>query len=97
MDTPNDGILLLRSFFHTNKLLVTKPNALADIIVANAYDFQKPKRIRNFLRHVSGYGLIIVEGESHKFQWKHPNANFQLSSCQRSISNDVDEGARLGR
>ena len=71
MDTPNDGILLLRSFFHRNRLLVTKPNALADILVVNAYDFQKPQRIRNFLRHVLGDGLIIVEGESHKFQRKH--------------------------
>src|SRR5215469_11919433 len=71
MDTPNNGILLLRSFFHTNRLLLTKPNALADILVANAYDFQKPKRIRNFFRHVLGDGLIVVEGESHKFQRKH--------------------------
>ena len=50
---------------------MTKPNALADILVVNAYDFQKPKRIRNFLRHILGDGLIIVEGESHKFQRKH--------------------------
>lgn len=71
IETPNDGILLLRSFFHRNRLLVTKPNALADILVANAYDFQKPLRIRNFLRHVLGDGLIIVEGEPHKFQRKH--------------------------
>lgn len=79
MDTPNDGILLLRSFFHRNRLLVTKPNSLADILVANAYDFQKPKRIRNFLRHVLGDGLIIIEGEPHKFQRKHlmPAFNFR--------------------
>ena len=71
MATPNNGILLLRSFFHQNRLLVTKPNALADILVTNAYDFQKPKRVRNFLRHILGDGLIMAEGESHRFQRKH--------------------------
>ncbi len=71
IDTPNNGILLLRSFFHQNRLLVTKPNALADILVTNAYDFHKPKRIRKFLRHVLGDGLIMAEGESHRFQRKH--------------------------
>jgi len=69
--TPNDGILLLRGVFARNRLLITKPNALADVLVNNAYDFKKPRPIRDFLRHVLGNGLIIVEGDVHKFQRKH--------------------------
>jgi cytochrome P450 len=76
--TPNDGVLLLRSFFHRNRLLLTKPKALADVLVAHPYDFEKPARIRNFLRNVLGDGLIIVEGDTHKFQRKHLMPSFSF-------------------
>lgn len=70
-DTDNDGVLLLRSPFHRNRLLLTNPRSLADVLVHNTYDFEKPKQIRGFLRHVLGDGLIVSEGEIHKFQRKH--------------------------
>lgn len=76
--TPNDGLLLLRSPFNKSRLLVTKPRALADLLVTNAYDFVKPKRIRDFLRKVLGDGLIIVEGDVHKFQRKHAMPAFSF-------------------
>jgi cytochrome P450 len=62
---------LLRTPFHNNRLLISNPKALADILVHNAYDFEKPKAIRDFLRRVLGDGLIIVEGDEHKFQRRH--------------------------
>jgi cytochrome P450 len=71
MDSPNDGVLLLRSPLHTNRILITNPKALADVLVANPYDFQKPKKIRAFLRKVLGDGLIMVEGDQHRFQRKN--------------------------
>jgi cytochrome P450 len=40
---------------------------LADLLVHRAYDFVKPPKISGFLRHVLGDGLIVVEGEQHKF------------------------------
>ena len=69
--TPNDGVILLRSPFQKGWLLITKPKALSDLLLTNAYDFVKPKKIRDFLRNVLGDGLIIVEGDVHKFQRKH--------------------------
>jgi cytochrome P450 len=62
---------LLRISFHRNRLLFTNSNALADALVRNAYDFEKPREIRNFLSKILGDGLIVVEGDEHKFQRKH--------------------------
>lgn len=70
-DADDDGVLLLRSPLHPNRLLVTNPRALADLLLHNAYDFEKPKGVRAFLRNVLGDGLIIIEGDEHKFQRKH--------------------------
>jgi cytochrome P450 len=76
--TPSDGLLLLRSPFMTSRLLVTKPRALADLLAANAYDFVKPKPIRDFLRKVLGDGLIVIEGDAHRFQRKHTMPAFSF-------------------
>ena len=76
--TPNDGLILLRSPFHKSRLLVTKPKALSDLLVTHAYDFVKPKKIANFLRKVLGDGLILVEGDVHKFQRKRAMPAFSF-------------------
>jgi hypothetical protein len=69
--TENNGLILLRTPFHRNRLLLTNPKAFADVLVNNAYDFEKPTLIRNFLRKILGDGLIVVEGDEHKFQRKN--------------------------
>lgn len=69
--TENDGVILLGGPFHKNRLALTNPRALADVLVHNTYDFEKPRQVRNFLRKVLGDGLIITEGDDHKFQRKH--------------------------
>ena len=70
-DVPNDGLIHFRGFFYQDRLIVTDPKALAEVLVTRTYDFEKPSRVRNFLRTVIGDGLIIVEGDEHKFQRKH--------------------------
>ncbi|KAF4549281.1 Cytochrome P450-like protein 36 [Elsinoe fawcettii] len=71
-----EGVLLLRSALGNDALIATGPKALQEILVTNTYDWEKPGRVRNFLRHVLGDGLIIVEGEQHKFQRKHVKPAF---------------------
>ncbi|KAF2089548.1 putative P450 monooxygenase [Saccharata proteae CBS 121410] len=70
-EVPNDGLIRFRTFFNVDRLIVTDPKAIADILVKNTYDFEKPKRARGFLRRILGDGLIIVEGDEHKFQRKN--------------------------
>ncbi|KAJ4252506.1 hypothetical protein NW762_011107 [Fusarium torreyae] len=54
------------------------PQLLADLLVHNCYDFAKPKRISSFLRHILGDGLIIVEGDQHKFLRKNTTPAFHF-------------------
>ena len=69
-DTPNDGIILTRGFFHSTRLILTTPAALADVLVHKSYDFEKPPFARGFLRKFLGDGLLMTEGDEHKHHRK---------------------------
>jgi cytochrome P450 len=71
INIPNDGVLMFRGFGHQPRLILTTPKALSEVLVQNSYDYKKPAPLRHFLRRILGDGLIIVEGEEHKFQRKH--------------------------
>lgn len=77
-NTPNDGLILYRDFFYQDRLLVTSTAILAEILVHKTYDFTKPDKVRNFLRRILGDGLIIVEGDEHRFQRKHIQPSFSF-------------------
>jgi cytochrome P450 len=68
---PNDGLIRFRGIFNIDSLVITDYKGLAEVLVTKAYDFEKPLQLRMFLRRVIGDGLIIVEGDIHKFQRKH--------------------------
>ena len=70
-NVPNDGLIHFRGILYQDRLLLTDPKALAEVLVTKTYDFEKPSRVRNFLRTVLGDGLILVEGDEHRFQRKH--------------------------
>jgi cytochrome P450 len=73
---PGNDIIMLNSF--RNQVCIMNPQLLADLLVHNCYDFAKPTRISSFLRHVLGDGLIIVEGEQHKFLRKNTTPAFHF-------------------
>jgi cytochrome P450 len=77
-DTPNHGIILARGFFHTTRLHLTTPAALADVLVHRSYDFEKPPFARSFLRKFLGDGLLLTEGEEHKHHRKHITPAFHF-------------------
>lgn len=68
--TKNDGVIHFRGFFHTDRLLLASPAAIADVLVHQSYDFEKPPWARNFLRKFLGDGLLMTEGDEHKHQRK---------------------------
>lgn len=70
-ETDNDGIIHFRGFFHSDRLVLTGPAALADVLVHRSYDFEKPPWSRDFLRQFLGDGLLMTEGDEHKHQRKH--------------------------
>jgi hypothetical protein len=69
-ETENDGLVHFRGFFHSDRLLLASPAALADVLVHQSYDFEKPPWARNFLRKFLGDGLLMTEGDEHKHQRK---------------------------
>ncbi|KAI1198251.1 cytochrome P450 [Nemania serpens] len=73
---PDKEILNLSAF--GTQVLVTKPRMLADLLVHKAYDFIKPPNISALLRHVLGDGLIMVEGDQHKFLRKNTMPAFSF-------------------
>jgi cytochrome P450 len=53
------------------QILVKSPRLMADLFVHRSYDFVKPPQIGAFLKHTLGNGLVVVEGDTHKFLRKN--------------------------
>ncbi|EWZ30892.1 cytochrome P450 [Fusarium oxysporum Fo47] len=92
---PGEDLLTLNSF--RTHILVTNPQLLADLLVHNCYDFTKPKRISSFLRHILGDGLIIVEGEPHKFLRKNSTPVFHFRHIKELYPMMWDKSQSLAR
>ncbi|KAH7161773.1 cytochrome P450 [Dactylonectria macrodidyma] len=73
---PEQDIITLNAL--RSQICIMNPRLLADLLVHNCYDFAKPKRISSFLRHILGDGLIIVEGDQHKFLRKSSTPAFHF-------------------
>lgn len=67
-NTANDGFIRIFGPFQREYLIVTSPQALAEILVSKAYDFEKPQFIRDFFGPFLGHGLVLAEGQDHKIQ-----------------------------
>ncbi|KAH6608737.1 isotrichodermin c-15 hydroxylase cytochrome p-450 monooxygenase cyp65a1 [Trichoderma cornu-damae] len=65
---PNDGLVRYFWFFNQERLLITSPKALGEVLVTNNYAFQKPEDVRTFLGRILGYGVLLAEGDEHKRQ-----------------------------
>jgi hypothetical protein len=64
-EVKNDGLILTKGWFHSDKLIVASPAALADVLVHKAYDMEKPPAARDFLRTFLGDGLLMTEGDEY--------------------------------
>jgi cytochrome P450 len=62
---------MLRSAFQVNQLIITAPNSIAEVLVQHPYDFEKAQGVRECLRNVLGDGLVLTEGDVHRFQRRH--------------------------
>lgn len=68
---PNDGVIRYLALLNQERLLVTSPKALAEVLVTKNYDFIKPSMMRFGLGRILGFGILLAEGDEHKFQRKH--------------------------
>lgn len=67
---PNEGLLRFRSFFNEDVVIATSHETLKAVLSDHTYDYVKPSQFVNILRRILGDGLILVEGNVHKFQRK---------------------------
>ncbi|KAL4966075.1 cytochrome P450 [Aspergillus stella-maris] len=67
---PNSGIIAYRSIFNQDRLLLTSPKAIAEVLVHNTYAYTKHPAERSVIGRFLGDGLTISEGDAHKLQRK---------------------------
>ncbi|EXJ90924.1 hypothetical protein A1O1_04030 [Capronia coronata CBS 617.96] len=70
-EIPNDGLLRYFHLFNRERLMITSPKALAEVLTTKNYDFIKPELVRAGLSQVLGVGILLAEGEEHKAQRKN--------------------------
>jgi hypothetical protein len=63
---PNDGLIRYLHAFNNDRILVTSPKALGEVLVNKNYEFIKPSQLRNGLGRLLGIGILLAEGDEHK-------------------------------
>ncbi|KAF1981537.1 cytochrome P450 [Aulographum hederae CBS 113979] len=69
-EVPNDGLIRYTHIFNSERVMVTSPKALAEVLVTKNYEFIKPVNIRHGLGRLLGIGILLAEGDEHKRQRK---------------------------
>ncbi|RYC65398.1 hypothetical protein CHU98_g806 [Xylaria longipes] len=65
LSIPNNGILAVWGVARY-RLLLTNTDVTTELLVNRAYDFEKLENIRQFMTHLLGSGLVVLEGEPRK-------------------------------
>ncbi|KAI9371623.1 cytochrome P450 [Aspergillus egyptiacus] len=74
---PHNGLLRYYVVGNMERVLVASPKALSELLVQNAYDFEKPEFMRQSLARVTGrHGILLVEGQEHKRHRKNLMPSF---------------------
>ncbi|KAI0419193.1 cytochrome P450 [Xylaria grammica] len=68
---PNDGVMRYLGMGNSERVLVTGPKALSEVLVTKNYHFEKPPALRFNIGRVLGVGVLLAEGEEHKIQRKN--------------------------
>lgn len=48
------------------RIMLTTPESLSEVLSKKTYDFPKPEGIRESLERVTGHGVLLAEGDDHK-------------------------------
>ncbi|KAJ5506486.1 Cytochrome P450 [Penicillium expansum] len=66
LNRPNQELIRYYMVANLERLVVTGPKALGELLVTKVYDFEKPELVRQSLRRITGDGILLAEGEEHK-------------------------------
>ncbi|KAL9621780.1 MAG: hypothetical protein Q9160_003752 [Pyrenula sp. 1 TL-2023] len=65
---PNNGLIRYLMLFNKERLLITSPKLLGEVLTTNSYTFIKPQQLRGGLGRLLGIGVLLAEGDEHKQQ-----------------------------
>ena len=68
---PNQGIIRYYGLLNSERLLITSPKALGEVLVTRNYDFVKPTHLATGLGRLLGVGVLLAEGDEHRTQRKN--------------------------
>ncbi|GLI76422.1 hypothetical protein PoHVEF18_004695 [Penicillium ochrochloron] len=68
---PNEGLIRYYIVGNLERVVLTSPKALSELLVTKVYDFEKPQTLRQSLRRIVGDGILLAEGDEHKLQRKN--------------------------
>jgi hypothetical protein len=52
--------------FNIERLLITSPKALGEVMTTKSYNFIKPRALRTGLGRIIGVGILLAEGDEHR-------------------------------
>lgn len=73
----NDGLILYHYFANNERVMLSSPDTLREVLVTKCYDFEKPALARVNLGRILGVGVLLAEGDEHKLQRKNLLPAFQ--------------------
>lgn len=65
---PNNGIIRYLGMFNKERLFITSPKALSEVLTTKSYDYKKPIQVVAGIGRVLGVGILLAEGDEHRFQ-----------------------------
>ncbi|KAI9053519.1 hypothetical protein LZ554_002474 [Drepanopeziza brunnea f. sp. 'monogermtubi'] len=68
---PNDGIIRYMGMFNSERLFITSPKGLGEVLTTRNYDFVKPSQVAAGIGRLLGIGVLLAEGDEHKAQRKN--------------------------
>jgi cytochrome P450 len=104
-EVPNDGLIRYLGIFNYERLLLTTPKALSEVLTSKSYTFVKPYQAVLGLKRVLGVGVLLAEGDEHRFQRKHLMPAFSFrhvkelfpvfwkksAECVRKMTEEINE------
>ncbi|MCJ1351013.1 MAG: hypothetical protein MMC33_000995 [Icmadophila ericetorum] len=75
---PNEGLMRYRVLFNKERILITSPKAVGEVLVSKNYDWEKPSELKAGLGRLLGDGILLAEGDEHKRQRKHLTPAFSF-------------------
>ncbi|GAA5869496.1 hypothetical protein JCM8547_001505 [Rhodosporidiobolus lusitaniae] len=90
------GAVKLQTVFGNDALIITDPAALQHVLVEKSYDYVKPKLTAASIGDLSGPGLVVLEGDSHRRQRKLMLPSFSPSHM-RDLAPIITEKSQILR